>query len=174
MLVYYLHLLDDDTERDRFTDIYLKYRKHMHYAANRILNDFHEAEDATHKAFLIILKNLNSFSDIDSPRAQAYFVKITENIAIDILRKKKKHPTEELTSQISYAEVPEYAENQHLKNAIQKIPKQYQEVLMYFSDSRLDTIDIAKILGITRSNAQKRLWRAKEALRKAYEEEVKK
>ena len=42
---------------------------------------------------------------------------------------------------------------------------------MYSVDAELDTSAIAKILGITRSNVQKRLWRAKEALRKQYERE---
>jgi len=174
MLIYYLQLLEDSQDRDKFTEIYLKYRDSMHFVAYHVLGDFHEAEDATHKAFIIILKNLNNFSDVDSPRVRAYLTKITENIAIDMLRRKRRHPTEELSMQIPYPVIPEYDENRHLKRAIQKIPKQYQEILMYFSNSKLDTIDIAKILGITRANAQKRLWRAKEALKKAYEEEVKK
>ncbi len=174
MLMYYLQLLNDDKERELFTEAYLKYRDIMHFAAYRILKDFHEAEDATHRAFLIILKNIGNFSDVDSPRVRAYFVKIAENIAIDILRKRNKHPVEELTAQVPCFEVPQDAENRQLKVAIQTLPPQYQEILMYFSNNKLDTADIAKILGITRGNAQKRLWRAKEALRKAYEKEVQK
>lgn len=171
MLAFYLQTLETPEERDKFTRAYLMHRAVMYQKAMSILQNSHDAEDTVHKAFLIILNNLQKFSDVECPKTRAYFVKIVENLSIDLLRKQNRHPTVELDEQLHYVPVSPECENYRLRSAIQKLPQQYQEILMYSVSVGLDTSDIAKILGITYSNARKRLWRAKEALRKQYEEE---
>ena len=171
MLIFYLQTLETPEARDKFTRAYLTHRAIMYQKAMSILQNPHDAEDTVHKAFLIILNNLQKFSDVECPKTRAYFVKIAENLSIDLLRKQNRHPTVALDEQVHYAPVSPECENYALRSAIQKLPQQYQEILMYSVSVGLDTSDIAKILGITYTNARKRLWRAKEALRKQYEEE---
>ena len=170
-MIIYLQMLDDPQNQDKFTQAYLTHRDTMYQKAMAVLKNPQDAEDAVHRAFLIILKNLHKFSDVKCPKTRTYFVKIVENISIDMVRKQNRHPTVELDERIATIPVPQEHENYRLRSAIQKIPRQYQEILMYSVDAELDTSAIAKILGITRSNVQKRLWRAKEALRKQYERE---
>lgn len=170
-MMIYLQTLDDSREQDKFTRAYLAHRDVMYQKAISILHSPQDAEDVVHRAFLIILQNLHKFSDVKCPKTRAYFVKIVENLSIDLVRKQNRHPSVELDERIANIPVPEEHGNHRLRSAIQKIPRQYQEILMYAVDAELDTAAIAKILGITRSNVQKRLWRAKEALRKQYEEE---
>lgn len=171
MLIYYLQMIETAEERDKFTAAYLAYRDTMHCIAFRILGHHHDAEDAVHNAFLIIMKNMDKFSSAEDSKTKAYFSKITQTVSIDYLRKRDNHPTFELNDAISHVPVNEDSENARLQKAIQQLPAQYQEILMYYADAKLDTADIAKILGITRANAQKRIWRAKEALRREYEKE---
>lgn len=171
MLTFYLQALETPEARDKFTRAYLTHRAVMYQKAMSILQNPHDAEDTVHKAFVIILNNLQKFSDVECPKTRAYFVKIVENIAIDVLRKQKRHPMVELDEQMHYVPISMDSENYRLRSAIQKLPQQYQEILMYSVSVGLDVSDIAKILGITYANARKRLWRAKEALRKQYEEE---
>ena len=151
-MMIFLQLLDDPQEQDRFTRAYLTHRDVMFQKAMTILQNQQNAEDAVHQAFLIILQNLHKFSEIDCPKTRAYFVKIVENLSIDMIRKQKRHPMVELNERICNIPVAEDHENYRLRAAIQKIPRQYQEILMYSVDAELDTTAIAKILGLSRSN----------------------
>jgi len=171
MLVYYLQMIETVEARDKFTEAYLTYRDMMHAIAFGVLGNRYDAEDAVHNAFLVIINNMDKFSSPSDSRTKAYFARITQTVSIDFLRKRDKHPAVKLNEAINYIPVADDSENAKLQRAIQRIPAQYQEVLMYYADAKLDTRDIAKILGITRGNAQKRIWRAKEALRQEYEKE---
>lgn len=171
MLIYYLQMIDTSEAQDKFTAAYTTYCDMMHSIAFEILESHHDAEDAVHNAFLVIMKNMDKFSSVKDLKTKAYFARITQTVSIDYLRKRDNHPTFELNEVITNIPVSEDSENAKLQKAIQRLPAQYQEVLMYYADAKLDTADIAKILGITRINAQKRIWRAKEALRREYEKE---
>ena len=89
-MMIFLQLLDDPQEQDRFTRAYLTHRDVMFQKAMTILQNQQNAEDAVHQAFLIILQNLHKFSEIDCPKTRAYFVKIVENLSIDMIRKQKR------------------------------------------------------------------------------------
>lgn len=171
MLLLYLQVLEEPEAQDKFTRAYLAHRGVMYQKALSLLRNQQDAEDVVQKAFLIILGNLQKFSDVECPKTRAYFVKIVENLSIDMLRKQKRHPTVELDEQIVYSPIHADTGNDRLLSALQKLPLQYQEILMYSVSIGLSLTDIAKILGITYTNARKRLWRAKEALRKQYEKE---
>lgn len=53
-MIVYLQMLEDLSDRDKFTLLYKKYRKLMLYVANQILNNQDDSEDAVHEAFLSI------------------------------------------------------------------------------------------------------------------------
>ena len=58
MLLIYLSMLETAEEKDFFEKIYLEHRDLMFNVANRILNNEHLAEVATHDAFLKIVKHV--------------------------------------------------------------------------------------------------------------------
>ena len=115
----------------------------MLYAADRILNDKDDAEDAVQQAFLRVMNHLDDIDENDEPRTRAYLSIVTQNIAIDIYRKKKK----EWARNISYDEYEIFIEDPYgqdfevgkeemggvVAEAIAQLPPQYA----YLSHSRV-------------------------------------
>lgn len=48
MLMFYMSLIDNDDDREKFEILYNKYRKRMVYTAYSVLGNNEDAEDAVH------------------------------------------------------------------------------------------------------------------------------
>ena len=180
MLVFYLSLLKDDEDKSKFTDLYIKYSKLMKYAALQKLDDEQLAEDAVHTAFLNIIKSFYMVEDVDSHKTKRLLVVVTENVAIDMLRKNKRY------SKISYEELepilsiePDMLDNiavQELVEKITELPEIYRNVLELRAYHGLSEKQISAVLGVEYATVRKRLERARsmlaEKLRRQQEGEV--
>ena len=93
---------------------------------------------------------------------------ITEHMALNIIRKNKRYVSVEDMDQIPGIEVPLSVEHD-LADAISKLPGYYREVLLLRYYGGYSPREIAKSLGLSKSNVEKILWRAKQALRKELE-----
>ena len=62
LLSIYLSLIDDDDDKDRFEELYKKYRIGMYKIAFSILHNNEDAEDAVHEAFLCIANKFQKIS----------------------------------------------------------------------------------------------------------------
>ena len=51
-MIVYLQMIDTPEDRSKFEQLYLEYRGLMFHAANQILHNEQDAEDAVHQAFL--------------------------------------------------------------------------------------------------------------------------
>lgn len=88
-MFFYLALIEDESDKDKFERLYLNYRQTMFYAANRILHDTHLAEDAVHQAFLRVIDHLDKINENDGHKTRAFLVVIVEHLSIDLYRKRK-------------------------------------------------------------------------------------
>lgn len=164
MLVY-LQMIETESDRSKFEQLYYKYRSYMFYAAKRILQNEYDAEDAVHTAFESIAKNMDKIAEVDCPKTRAYVVIIVERKSIDLLREKKHlsdgDPEIEL-SQIGVDGIPDGT----LAFALKKLPSRYREALLlrfYMGYSAKETADIMEI---SHENVRKILVRARNALQK--------
>jgi len=174
MLLFYLSLLKDDEDKSKFTDLYIKYSKLMKYVAMQKLDDEQLAEGAVHTAFLNIIKSFYMVEDVDSHKTKRLLVVVTENVAIDILRKNKHY------SGVSYEELepilsikPDMLDNiamQELVEMITELPEIYRNVLELRAYHELSEKQIATVLGIEYATARKRLERARTMLTKKLKE----
>ena len=89
-MVIYLQMIEDDEDRTKFERIYYSYEKLMFYTAGKMLTVQEDKEDAVYQAFVKIIEIIKKIKLVDSPETKALIVKITEQRAIDILRKNKK------------------------------------------------------------------------------------
>lgn len=168
MLLFYLSLLKDDEDKSKFTDLYIKYSKLMKYAALQKLDDEQLAEDAVHTAFLNIIKSFYMVEDVDSHKTKRLLVVVTENVAIDMLRKNKHY------SKISYEELepilsiePDMLDNiavQELVEKITELPEIYRNVLELRAYHGLNEKQISAVLGVEYATVRKRLERARSML----------
>lgn len=158
MLVY-LQAIGDASDRTRFEALYLAYRGLMFHAANRILRNEQDAEDAVHQAFLKIAERMESVPKDLGPQARALVVTIAERKAIDLYRAKRRHPTADLD------ELPLSYDDQEpdgtLAGAMAALPPRYREVLLLKYYNGYDNGEIAKFLDTTPENVRQIIFRAK-------------
>ena len=93
MIALYLGLIETEEEKNRFEELYNKYRKLMKYTAINILKDEYLAEDAVHNAFLKIIDHLDKIEDISCHKTVSFIVIITRNTSLDMYSKRKRQST---------------------------------------------------------------------------------
>lgn len=168
MLVFYLCLLENDADRDKFTRMYSKYAKLMKYVALQKLDDEQLAEDAVHNAFMNIIKSFYVIEDVNSHKTKRLLVVITENAAIDILRKNKNYPKisyEDLEPILSVEQ--DMLDNitvRELVEMIAELPEIYRGVLELRAYHGMSEKQIAAVLDIGYDAVRKRLERARAML----------
>jgi len=134
----------------------------------RYIGDYDTAKDIVQKVFLKIYKTLQSLDD--HSRFSSWIFKITRNQCLDEIKRKKfenidchEQLAEETKSQeqtITEKEVSEL-----LKKALQKIPEDQREVIVFKIYHDLKFIEIAEILGISINTVKSRMYLGLKALR---------
>lgn len=160
MLIYALTIVKP-ADRPKLERLYLEYRSVMFCAANEILHNEHEAEDAVQQAFMKIAENLDKVPDELSNKTKAFVVTIAENTAIDRYRKLKRHGDCELFEEACGIEANSADE---LVSCILKLPARYRQFILLKYYHGYSTREIAKLLGMSSAAASKTAQRAKQRL----------
>ena len=168
MLVY-LQMIETAEEQTKFEQIYTQYRDIMYGVAYRILQNAHDAEDAVQQAFVKLAENIYKIEEPLCPKTKGYIVTIVENKAIDMYRRRHAHPQVEYLDEIVGIQV-EYNGSNALAECILKLPARQRSVIILKYSHGYENKEIARILGISLSNAQKLDQRAKAKLRLLCEE----
>lgn len=177
-----LVLIDSADDREKFVNIYEKYKRKMFAVAYGILNDEYAAEDAVHEAFIAIARNISKIDDPDSAEAAAYVCRAAKSRALNIYEAKKREsehrvlldeegdiPFEEdgFNAIIAESEISLIAE------CINRLPEKYRTVIVLRYLDEIKPQDIARVLGINKETAKKRLLRGKKMLKELLEEKNK-
>ncbi len=160
MLIYALTLVKA-ADRPKLERLYLEYSSVMFCAANEILHNEHEAENAVQQAFVKIAENLDNVPDELSNKTKAFVVTIVENTAIDRYRKLKRHGGCELCEEAYGIEA--YSDDE-LVNCILKLPARYRQFILLRYYHGYSTREIARLLGMSSAAASKTAQRAKQRL----------
>lgn len=160
MLIYALTIVKP-ADRPKLERLYLEYRSVMFCAANEILHNEHETEDAVQQAFMKIAENLDKVPDELSNKTKAFVVTIAENTAIDRYRKLKRHGDCELCEEACGIEANSADE---LASCILKLPARYRQFILLKYYHGYSTREIAKLLGMSSAAASKTAQRAKQRL----------
>ncbi len=153
---------------DKFERLYLRYRGLLFAVAMKILNQAQDAEDAVQQGFLAAFQNLEKIDQVDSSRTKAFLVVIVERKAIDILRTRAGGQVE-LEDTLPGLEVPLPGDGA-LADAMARLRPGSREVLLLRYYMGYSTRETAEILAISRSAAEKQIWRAKQQLKALLEE----
>ncbi len=84
MLSLYLSMLEADEDKNKFEELYMKYRNDMYNIAFSILHNCEDAEDAVHDAFVSIANNFEKINKIPCQEIKYYFVIIVRNVSINL------------------------------------------------------------------------------------------
>jgi RNA polymerase sigma-70 factor (ECF subfamily) len=168
MLSFYLSLLDTEEERSKTTDLYCRYREKLKFKAYEILRNDFDAEETLHMVFMKIIHCLDKIEDVDSHRTEHFLVIITKNTALDMCRKRKRHPvvSTEVIGEISHGTSDILGDffAVELANKIRELPDIYRDVLQLKAQWELSDKQLAEMLSISPAAARKRLQRAREML----------
>ena len=166
----YLQMIESEDDKVKFEEIYLKYKSLMFYAANKILHNEQDAEDAVHMAFIKIAENIKKIDTIDCPKTRSYIVTIVEHKAIDIYRKKSRHKESEYLEVLNGLEVT-YDGDNLLTKSILNLPARYREVILLRYYHGYSVREIAALFDISLVAASKLDQRSKKKLKELCEKE---
>jgi RNA polymerase sigma-70 factor, ECF subfamily len=147
----------------------------VHAYAISLLGDRSAAEDVTALAFERLYR---SRTRLDHRRGtpRAWLFAIARNAALDELRRRRRHPSAELPSQLGddfsrAGDALEQVERRAtVRDALAQLPLRERELVLLKFHGQLSNGELARALGISESNAGTRVYRALARLREVCRE----
>ncbi|MBQ8357751.1 MAG: sigma-70 family RNA polymerase sigma factor [Clostridia bacterium] len=135
MLQFYLSLIQDPEDQDKFKVIYDIHRPRMTKIAYHLVQVQHDVEEALQEAFVSIARNIDKLADPKSTNVRIYIDKTIKSSCYNILRKRQ-----ELTELVNLDECQEIDSNEDLeKDAATK--DLYRRVLRYIQTMPAQYVD---------------------------------
>lgn len=176
MLGFYLSLIDEPDDKEKFAEIFRSYGNMMFSKAMSILHNAALAEEAVQESFLKIAKNISKISDPNCSKTAAFIVIIVRNTALDMLKSEHindREPLDEAIPDISSDTLSRIISNDGynaLLNAVNGLDSIYSDVLMLKLVYGYDTASISKLMNIPVKTADSRIYRGKKLLMTKLEE----
>lgn len=160
-----------------FEQLLDRYQKTVYHQAFRLLNNAEDAADVTQEVFIKVWKHLPSFRGESGFATWLY--KLTDNAAIDLIRREKKRQGDSsLDDEESAAFFPadpaptphQAAEQKELKQAVaeglQQLSEEHRRILVMREINGLSYEEIGEILDLSPGTVKSRLARARISLAK--------
>lgn len=159
-MLLYLQMLSSDDDREKFEELYSKYRLLMFSIAKEILKNNEDSEDAVHQAFLSLVRYIDKIESVNSPETQSLVSIITKNKAIDIYRKRTKESCIDIEEAFMGKQIV-LQEDNNLAQIILGLPPKMRDILLLHYDNGYSTLEISKMLNMKQNTVQKNITRAK-------------
>lgn len=168
----------DFPPNDEFINsLFVKYRQMMFKTAMGILHNGPDAEDVVQDAFLWIINNLEKISQIPCRKIPFYFASIIENLAINFLNKKNRHPTEDIDEHFELAAIVSVEKNadatlllNEVKSALGELSDRDYSLIFLSAFEQMTPKEIAEELNISVKNVYASTERARKRLLKILKE----
>lgn len=179
MLGFYLTLIDEQSDKEKFVEIYNTYRDMMFCKAMSILHNKELAEEAVQESFLKIAKNISKISTPVCSKTASFVVIIVRNTSYNSYKKEKNSEAVSLDDDILTTDIimPDI-EKVIFENGFDSIVKIISDMDKIYSDAlKLKYIygysngEIADMLDISQKNAEMRIYRGKQILKSKLEED---
>lgn len=172
MLLFYLSLIENEEDKSKFEQLYIKYREPMAHYATKMLGSDTNSEDVVDEAFMRIINHMDGVEDIDSHKTQSFIVKIVRNICIDYLRAEKRNDHISYDEEFDLYYQPskkiqynlEEIEFSALVDKIKELPDIYRDVIMLKFYHGYNDHEIADMLSLAYPTVRKRIGRARDLL----------
>lgn len=170
MLVYLLSLLDDESDKMIFTEMFMRYENRTFAIARNIIKNSHDVEDAVMAAWLKVVSHFPTAKKYlsDSWTAfEAWLTVVTKNAAKDELRKRRRSPEPiEMWDIPAHGSLEAESELHMVLELIRSMPDQTRPLLEMRLIGEYSFKEIGKSLGCNEGTAQRRYSRAMEDLRR--------
>lgn len=175
MLTFYLGLIETETDKRRFEEVYRTYKKQMGYLAKSLLGNQQDAEDVVHDVFCRIASSHLSVITTAENEADVrnYLFKSVKNACISVQRGKKvranytneKHFENDGLSNSEFLDtVCREIEYEDFLQTLASLDEKYREVLYFHLVVGLSIKETAKTVGRPPNTVKQQLARAKRIL----------
>ncbi len=159
---------------DKFiNELFTEYRQMMFKIAMSILHNKSDAEDAVQDAFLWIINNLYKIYKIPCYERGFYFASIIKHRSIDLCRKRKSHPMEDIEGQYEISSskcVEERALSNvtvsEIKSAMNELSDRDYEMLYLYLFKDMSPKEISGVMDISENNIRIYIKRARKRFAK--------
>ncbi len=174
MLVYYLTLIDEPGDKDKFTEIYNKYNILMFKVAMSVMHNEALAKETVQDCLLKIAMNITDFPAVGTKKAEAMIVIMVRNKSINNL--KLEHydntlPIDEakVISRDALNEILSDIGHKHLVQEILNLDSIYSDILTLRLIYDYGVDEIASLLDISVHTAKSRIYRGRKILKEHLE-----
>lgn len=165
--------MSEKTDDNLLSELFTEYRQMMFKIAMGILHNKSDAEDVVQDAFLWIINNLEKISQIPCYERGNYFASIIEHRSIDILRKRSRHPTEDIEEQYELSSDERVEESalssvtvEEIKSALNELSNRDYELLYQYLFKEMTPKEIGEVMGISENNIRVYVQRARKRFAK--------
>jgi RNA polymerase sigma-70 factor (ECF subfamily) len=159
------HAKQGDSDAVRY--LYVRFADNVYGYARSIIRDEHEAEDVTQLVFAKVMTSIRQYEPRGVPFS-AWILRVTHNVAIDNMRRRRMVPCEEVRGPDEHAHAIENGERTRLlKDAFATLPREQREVLLMRHVLGLSPREIAERLGKSEGSIHGLHHRGRGALKSA-------
>ena len=172
-------ILSDQSKTEKAIHIYKKFYPYMIYTAGKYLRSPSDREDAAQDCMVKLLSVIDSIELEDEARLKGLCGVVTRNIAINICKRKDMGNVslDDIFNVADDGNSPEDAavSNDTLRRlvrAVEGLSPTYRDVCKLKYLNQLKEHEIAKLLDLPPKTVNQRIFRGKQLLRRAIEEEM--
>lgn len=151
----------DYSDKQKLTELYEKHSKRMFSAANAILKNEYEAEDAVHNAFVSVAKMLHRINDKDEDAMCGYLFTVVKNEAYMILRKRRNDLPFEDSEELIGSDGKDIEVEAHGRDAYNYAVK----IITEMDDTYRGPLYLTVVMGYSEKEAAKMLKRSESTVR---------
>ncbi|MGN1316451.1 MAG: RNA polymerase sigma factor [Acutalibacteraceae bacterium] len=172
MIAVFLSLLDTETEKEKFKELYDTYKDLLYWIAFKRTNNAQDSEECVQETFLYIAKNFKKVGEVGSKRTKGYLSTVVTGFAIDVYNKSK----EMINLSVFDENVEDIAcfenyDKSELLSVFDEILDEESRIFLYLKYVySYKSSEIAEIYNVSDTYVRKKLQYAKEKLRNYFEE----
>lgn len=180
MIGYYLALIDEPSDKEKFNEIYKTYNLLMFKVAMSVMHNKSLADETVQDCLLKIAMSITNFPDVGTKKAKAFIVIMVRNKAIDNLElehidKIESIDESEIISNDIVSEILSDMGYKHLVQEILNLDIIYRDILTLRLIYEYSIKEICSWLDISENTAKSRIYRGrkilKERLERSYNEQ---
>ena len=176
-MLIFLALIDGEENKNKFIELYEKYKNIVFAISLKIIKDYHLAEDATQIAFTKIAKNIEKVVSLNDLSQKSYISTIAKNTSLDLAKSERRFFTYDISKQYSLSENQSTENDYTTKEQYDEILKiifemdeKYKDVLTLYYLVGLSVKEIAIALGRSMNSVNTQLTRGKQLIIKKFKE----
>ena len=175
MIGLFLNLLDTQTEKEKFIELYNEYKDLLYWIALKRTNCIEDAEECVQETFFYVAKHFDKITETVSKQTKIYLSTIVTGFAIDIYNNSIKIDTIQIDDATDTDDF-EYFESFgkiELLTVLDKILDEESRVFFHLKYIyHYKSKEIAEVYKVKDSYVRKKLEYARQKLRKQLEERI--